>query len=101
MLVDTWSISFVIRPESVIDITVNVNEASLAMCSVLPPLSGILGAIGPLLFTEAVSEAAFPFAGIYCTSLELVRLSLLARLIRIVQSFRHCFTSFFHREVFA
>lgn len=84
VLVDAWAICFVVCPESVIDVTVHVDETALSVSSVLAPLTRIFGTVWPLLLTEAVSEASLPFSCVHSSSLELVRLSLLSWLVRIV-----------------
>lgn len=64
VLVDSWAIGFVIRPETIIDVSVDMDELTFAVGSVFPPLSDILGAIRPRLFTKSISEAALPLASV-------------------------------------
>jgi formate-dependent nitrite reductase membrane component NrfD len=101
MLVNSRPIRLVICPKAIVDVAVNMDKAALSMSPVLAPLSSVLGAIRPLLLAEAIPEASFPLSSVDSAGLELIRLSLLAWLVWIVQSFRHGLASFFNREVLA
>ena len=62
MLVDTTAICLVIGPVAVIDVAIHVDKSSLAMSSVLTPLTAVLGPIVPSLLAKAITEAALPLA---------------------------------------
>lgn len=55
MCVNTISIGFVILPFAIVDITVSVDQATLACGSTIFPIALILTAIGPDLSASALS----------------------------------------------
>lgn len=99
MSVDSWPVGLVIRPKTVINIAVNVDELSLTMGSIFTPLARIFGAIRPNLLPVAISESAFPLASKNCASFELVRWSILSRLVSFVNTFAYRFPCLLLREV--
>ena len=101
MLIDSTTISFVICPVAIINISVNMDESTFAVSSVLSPFSSIFSTVGPGLFSKSITESTFPLTSIDSTSFELVRWSLFTRLVGIVQSLRDGLTGFFLGEVFA
>lgn len=101
MLVDTTSIGLVIGPVSVVNVAVDVDKSALAVSTVLTPLTTVLGTVGPGLLTEAVTESALPLACVDGTGLEGVGWSGFARLARVIQVLRNCFTGLFLSEVLA
>ena len=86
MVVHSETISFVIDPVPVIDISINMDELALTVGSVVFPLAFVLSTIWPLLNTVAVSEAADPFSVEGRSRLELVGLSFLPLGVWIVLS---------------
>ena len=101
VLVDSAAVCLIICPVAIIDVAIYVDESSLAVGSVFSPFSRVLRTVRPCLLSEPITEATFPLASIDSAGFELVRLSRLARLVRIVEPFRDGFTSFFLREVLA
>jgi len=101
MLVNAWPVSFVVRPETIIHVAVNVDKLALAVSSVLTPFPRVLGSIGPRLLTKTISKASFPLTLVNCASFELVRRSVLSWLVGLVDTRANCFTSFLLGEVLA
>ena len=99
--VDTGSVGFVIGPETIIDVTVDMDELTLAMGTVLPPVTDVFGAIRRSLLAEAVSEAALPLPAIDSARGELVGVFADARLVRVVLVLSHCLAGLNLREVLA
>ena len=99
MFVDTSAICLVVSPVAIIDVTVDMDESAFAVGPILTPLARVLGPVVPCLLTETVTEAALPLPGVYGTSLEGVRRSLLALLVWVVHVPRHRLTGLFLSEV--
>ena len=87
VLIDSTSISLVIGPVTIINISVNMDESTLTVCSVFSPFTGIFSTVWPGLLSKSVTEASFPLTSIDSTSFELVWWSLFAWLVRIVKPF--------------
>ena len=79
MLIDSVTICFVVRPLTLVSVTFNVGEFSVATRFVIFPLSNVARAIWPCLWTETITKSADPFAVVDRASLISVRISLLAR----------------------
>ena len=99
--VHTEAISLVIHPVAIIDVTVNMNESTLAMSSVFSPFARVLGTITPSLLSEAIAETTLPLACVDGESLEGVGRSLFTGLICIVDPLSHRLTCLLLREVLA
>ena len=85
-MVHSETISFVIDPVPVIDISINMDELSFSVGSVVFPLAFVLSTIWPLLNTVAVSKTTNPLPIEGSSCLELVGLSFLPLGIWIVLS---------------
>jgi hypothetical protein len=102
MHVNTESVSLIVGPLSIVDISVDVHELSLAVSMVLSPLARVLGTIRPMLLTLAVTETSLPFTVVDGTTLEAIRWAFLATLVGI-EGFlrRNSLLAFFISEVLA
>ena len=101
MFVDSTAIRLIVRPVAIVDISINVDESTFSMGSVLTPLTTVLGPVIPSLFAETIAEATLPLACVDSTSLEGVGSALFSLLVWIVSILRHRFTSLFHCEILA
>jgi hypothetical protein len=101
MLIDTAAIGFIVGPVAVINVTIDVDKATLSMSSVFTPFTRVLSAVTPGLLAETIAEATFPLASVYSTSLESIGRSLFARLICVVDSLGDRFAGFLLCEVLA
>jgi len=101
VLVSTHAIGLVVGPVAIVDVTVNMNESSLAMGSVLPPLSCVGGLVCPNLLAKSISEASLPLTRVHSSSSEGVWGSLLSWLVWVVQILGDCLTGFLLCEVLA
>ena len=84
VFVDTRPICLVVGPEAVVYVSVDVRERTLSVGSVLSPFAIVTCPVRPDLDTHAVTETALPLAGVNRTCLELIRLALFARLVRVI-----------------
>jgi len=100
MLINPRTVCFVVRPEAIIDVSINVDELAFPMSAIFPPLSNVLGPVRPGLLAETITETTFPLASVNCPSFELVGRSLLPGLVGFVNAFRHRLPRFFLGEVF-
>ena len=101
MLVYTTSVCFIVSPIAIIDVSVYMDEATLAVSPVFPPFARVFCSVTPSLLTEAISESSLPLTCVNGASLESVSRSLFTRLILIVNALCHCFSRFFLSKVFA
>lgn len=101
MLVNARTVGFVVGPETVIDVSINVCKGTFAMCPVFAPFTIVLGTIRPDLDTPAVTETTLPLASIDCASLKCVRLPILTWLVGVIESLGNGFASLFLREILA
>jgi hypothetical protein len=101
MFVNARAISFIVGPESIVYITVNVNEFTFPMGSIFAPLSGVLCSIRPCLLSKPVSKSALPLASINCARFEFVRRSVISRLVSLVNSLAYRFSCFLLSKVLA
>jgi len=99
MDVDAESIGLVVDPVAFVDISVDVDELTLPVCSIILPETFVACAIRPHLFTKAVSEAANPLSEEGGPRSKSVKFSILPLCIRIVNSIRNRFFLLFHGEV--
>ena len=81
VLVNAATIGLVIGPISVIDISIDMNKATLTMSPILTPFTAIPGSVVPRLLTEAVSEASLPLTCVNSSRLEGIWCTLLALLV--------------------
>jgi hypothetical protein len=99
-MIDTIPISFIVDPVTIVNVSIDVNELSFAMGSVVLPISIVECTIRPFLLTIAVSEATDPFSVVGGTSLEGVGASLFSFCVWIVRSvFGNSFTRFIDCEI--
>jgi len=101
MFIHTGSICLIIGPETIVDVAINMNKLSLTMCPILSPFTNVLSTVRPGLLSVPITETAFPLSCVNGSCLELIRRPFLSRLIGVVQTFRHCLTSFFLCEILA
>ena len=101
MFVDSAAVCLVVGPVAIVDVSIDMNETTFTMSSVLAPLSAIFGSIIPGLLTETVTEATLPLACVDCSSLESVGRTLFPLLVWIVSILRYRLTSFFLGEILA
>jgi len=83
MHVNTESVSLIVGPLSIVDISVDVHELSLTVSMVLSPLARVLGTIRPMLLTLAVTETSLPLTVVDGTTLEAIRWAFLTTLVGI------------------
>ena len=95
MNVDSLSVSFIIHPVALIDISIDMSELSESMGSIVFPISFIAGSVGPDLLSVAVSEATDPLTSVLSASRIGVSWSLLSFSIGIV---RHICDSLFQLD---
>jgi len=84
VFVDSTAIRLIVCPVAIVDISINVNETTFSMGSVLTPLTTVLGPVIPSLFAETITEATLPLACVDSTSLEGVVSALFSLLVWIV-----------------
>jgi hypothetical protein len=86
MLVYSRAICFIICPEAVINIAIDMYKFTFAMCAVFSPLARVFGTIWPRLLTEAIAETAPPLSLVDCASFKLIRRSVFTGLISFVDA---------------
>lgn len=65
--VHSVTVSFIVLPITVINVTISMNQLTLSRWFVLDPLPLVDGPIRPFLFAETVPEAVLPLTIIYCS----------------------------------
>ena len=100
MFIDTRAICFIVCPETIVNVSINMDELAFSMSTILPPLANVLCSIRPCLLSKTVAEASFPLTCVDCSSFELVRRPLFSWLIWFVKTFRDSLARFFLSEVF-
>ena len=83
MHVNTESVSLVVGPLSIVDISINVHELSLTVGMVLSPLARVLGTVRPMLLTLAITEASLPLTVVDGATLETIGRAFLTTLVGI------------------
>lgn len=101
MLVDSRTVCLIVRPETIVNITIYMSKGTLAMSSVLAPFTVVFGSIRPNLCTSAITETALPLSGIDRSSLESIGRPVYSGLIGIVKTLCNCLTRFLLGEVLA
>ena len=66
MVVDSITIGLVVDPLAVVNVSINVCEFSLSVGSIVLPETFVPSTVGPLLYTEAISESTDPLASVSC-----------------------------------
>ena len=99
MFVNSSTIGFIICPEPVIYITINMNEFPFSMSSVFSPLSNIFSTVRPGLLAVSIPKPTFPLARIYGSCFEFIRWSLFSCLIWFVQTFCYSLSSLFLSKI--
>ena len=64
MGINAISVSFVLEPLALIDITVSMPKSPLAMSFIIFPHSIVLGTIRPYLYTPPMTIKTFPLTGV-------------------------------------
>jgi hypothetical protein len=62
MEVNSFSFSFIIDPFSLIYIPTGLDQSSLSVCHIIPPVALIEGSIFPDLFSSSIPLAIFPLS---------------------------------------
>lgn len=100
MLVNPWTIRFVVCPKTIVHVSINVDKLAFSVSAIFPPLSHVFSPVRPGLLPETITETTFPLTSVHSTSFKLVSRSLLSGLIGFVNAFRHSLPRFFLGEVF-
>jgi len=101
VLVDAAAVRFIIGPIPIVDITVDVDEATLAMGSVFSPFTGVFRTVAPGLFAEAITETSLPLACVDSARLESVSRPLFAGLVRNIDPLRNSLFCLLLGKIFA
>jgi hypothetical protein len=100
MMIDSVSVGFVIDPIAIVNISINMDELSFSMGSIVLPLPLVLRTIWPLLNSVPISKSTNPLSLVSGISLEGIGRPLLSLGIWVVCSvLRDGFSAFVNGKV--